>query len=97
MKTPQEILQAFIQHPENLANSFSNPLTFQEELLLNRLEEDLARKVDVLLELAFAGGTEIAMGQKQRDYIMDMMRFRKVIVNLISDRGRLSATPSALN
>lgn len=97
MKNPQDLLDSLRQNPESFGDSFHTPLTFQEEFLLNGLEQDLREKVNSLLDLALAGHAEIDLSQDSRNQIMSLTYLQKIVLDLLRHRGSLAHGRECLN
>ena len=89
MNNPQDLLDALRRNPETFGDSFHTPLTFQEEFLLNGLEQDLREKVNSMLELALAGQAEIDLSTERRNQVMELTYLQRIVFNLLTQRGSL--------
>lgn len=97
MNNPQDLLEKLRRNPETFGESFHNPLTFQEEFLLNSLEQDLREKVNSLLDLALAGHAEIDLSNEQRSQVMELTSLQKIVLKLLTQRGSLAHGRDSLN
>ncbi|MEM0997787.1 MAG: hypothetical protein AAGN35_11925 [Bacteroidota bacterium] len=97
MKKLEDLLEEFLRDPHSLGRTFSNPLSFPEEFMLNRLEDDLSRRVHALLDLALAGSAEIFLNAEQRKQVMELSRFQKSVRQLLQERGSLLEGAQSMN
>jgi hypothetical protein len=92
------ILRKIDGDPTRIAEAFGPQLSQQEELMLNKLEEQIAIRVDAILDRALAAvGPMIMIDAQQKTYVMEMTAIRKAIVNLIAARGTLKIAKAGLN
>jgi hypothetical protein len=97
MNNLQELIDNLRMNPETFGDSFHNPLTFQEEFVLNGIEQDLREKVHALLDLALAGHAEIDLSSDQRKQVMELNSLHKTVFNLLNLRGSLVQGRDCLN
>ena len=97
MKNSKNLLDDLRRNPHSFGDSFSTPLTFKEEFLLNGLERDLRAKVDALLDLALAGNADIEFSSDQRKQVMELAFLQNVILRLLTERGSIDHGRDSLN
>jgi hypothetical protein len=95
-----EVLTKIDGNPERLGELFGKRLSTREELMLTKLDEDIARVVEQALERALTGAhgsQEILIDQRGRDRVMELTAFRRALLALIKERGSLAAWRDGLN
>lgn len=89
-------------NPSNLdfstwESTFANPLTIQEELMLNGLLFDLQKKVDTTLNYAMDGEAVVYLPASTKTWVMDMLSLQKRIRMLLDTRGAICLDPCSEN
>ena len=97
MIQPENLLEALRRNPETLGTSFQNPLSFQEEMMLVKLEKELGHKVHEILDLVLAANAEIILSDEKRAQVIELSYFQKAISHLLTTRGSLRSGNTSLN
>ena len=93
MQEFEKLIEILKADPTQLGASFHNPLTYQEEMLLIRMDADLARQMDRMLERALGGnGPEILVHEEQRVHILELAALRNSIIDLLQNQGTIPFT-----
>jgi hypothetical protein len=91
MFDPENIIRDFAAHPERLADGLQTPLTFQEEILLKGLKNDLGERIGVVLQRVMAGSVEMYMSPEDKAYVRDLNGIRAAIHKILLTRGTQGA------
>lgn len=83
-----------------LGDVFASRLSLKEELMLTKIDQEIAICVEGILDRVMAGSNvqgEMTMAQQQRDHIMELTAIRRTIHKLIKERGNLGHYSEGLN
>jgi hypothetical protein len=83
-----------------LGDAFEGTLSHRDELMLTKLDQEMAICVDRILSQVLEGANahgELDMRQQQRDHVMELTAIRRAIHDLIAERGTLRPFREALN
>jgi hypothetical protein len=83
-----------------LGDAFGKTLSHHDELMLTKIDQEMAICVERILDLALEGANaqgEIGMSKQQRDRVMELTAIRRAIHTLIEERGTLQKFREALN
>lgn len=71
----------------NWESTFANPLTVQEEIMLNGLLNDLQKRVDSTLNFAMDGDAVFYLPASTKTWVMDMLALQKRVRMILDTRG----------
>lgn len=91
MFDPENIIRDFAAHPEKLADGFQTPLSFQEEILLKGLKNDLGERISIVLQRVMAGTVDMYMSAEEKTYVRELNGIRAAIHKILTTRGTLGA------
>jgi hypothetical protein len=96
------ILQKIDGDPTRIGEAFEARLTYQEELMLGKLDEELGMCVEKILDAALASATaanngEISMDFHTRTRVMELTAARKAIHALLTERGTMRHCRNGVN
>jgi hypothetical protein len=91
MFDPENIIREFAAAPEKLAASFQTPLSFQEEVLLRELKDDLNERVGIVLQRVMAGSVDMYMSAEDKAYVREVNGIRNAIHKILRTRGTQGA------
>ena len=83
-----------------LGDAFGKTLSFHDELMLTKIDQEMAICVERILDLVLEGANaqgEMDMSAQQRDRVMELTSIRRAIYNLIAERGTLRQFREVLN
>jgi hypothetical protein len=92
-----EFMNGDIRH---LGDVFGATLSTRDELMLTKIDEELGRCVEGILDMVLAGASvqgEMNLSQGQRDRVMELTAIRRAIFALIKERGTLTKFRDGLN
>lgn len=96
------VLEKIGGEPAQLGAVFGERLTYQEELMLGKLDHEIGIRVERVLDAALAGANaenngQILLDLSQRERVMFLTAVRKEIHILIEKRGSLKPWREGLN
>jgi hypothetical protein len=97
-----KVLQKIDGDPSHIGDVFGAKLTYQEELMLSRLDDEMGMCVERIIEVAMANanaanGGEIAIDFNNRERVMTLTCARKAIHDLLAERGTFHASRHGMN
>lgn len=85
------------QMPELLRSAFPGPISFQEERMLQSLDQELQLRVGMMLDSALDGEVLIQVSEADRRNIREMNAVRRVLREILLHKGMAAEVAQSFN